>query len=58
MHGGSNDNTNVTTFVHGIVSICAQGSVTLQPLQGNIRAKNNPELVVAETPLKKRPRRK
>ena len=58
MHGGSNDNPNVATFVQGTVSIRAQGSASLQPLRGNITALHNPELLVDETPLNKRPRRK
>lgn len=58
MHGGSNDNPNVATFLQGTVSIRAQGSASLQPLRGNCTAFCNPELVVDETPLKKRPRRK
>ena len=57
MHGGSNDNPNVATFVQGTVSIRAHGSASLQPLRGNITAMHNPELVVDETPLKKRPRK-
>ena len=58
MHGASNDNPNVATFVQGTVSIHAHGSASLQPLRGNITAMHNPELVVDETPLKKRPRKK
>ena len=37
MHGGSNDNPNVATFV----SIHAHGSASLQPLGGNITAMHN-----------------
>ena len=33
-------------------------NASLQPLQGNITALHNPELLVDETPLNKRPRRK
>ena len=39
MCGNSNDNTDVTSFVQGTVSIFAQGSVSLQSLQGNITVK-------------------
>ena len=46
MHGGSNDNPNVATFVQGTVSIRAHGSVSLQPLGGNITAMHNTELFV------------
>lgn len=58
MHGGSNDNPNVAAFIQGTVSIRAQASASLQPLRGNCTAVSNPELVVDETPLRKRPRRK
>ena len=57
MHGSSNDNPNVATFVQGTVSIRTHGSASLQPLGGNITAMHNPELVVDETPLKKHPRK-
>ena len=57
MYGGSNDKPNVVTFVQGTVSIHAYGSASLQPLRGNITAMHTPELIVDETPLKKRPRK-
>ena len=57
MHGGSNDNPNVATFVQGIVSICAQGSASLHPLYGNITAMHNRELVVDEPPFEKAPKK-
>lgn len=58
VHGGSNDNPNVASFLQNSVSIRSQRSVLLQPLRGNCTALGNPELVVDEMPLKKRPRKK
>ena len=58
IRGGSNDNPTVASFVQGSVAIRCQRSMLLQPLNGNCTALDNPELVVDDTPLKKRPRKK
>lgn len=59
MRGGHCDNPSVQSFIYGTSSLRVQGSVSMNPLRGNCRrGRKRASIVVDNTPLPKRPRKK
>ena len=56
--GGYGDNPSVQEFLDNTVSIRVQGSAALEPLRGNCTRKRKLPLMVDDTPLPKRKRKK